>query len=54
MSTAEHSSSPQLLKDNWHHLGLWHDWIGTYAGWSGRVKGDVVITGNMVDFWEYI
>ena len=24
MSTAEPSSSSELLKDNWHHTGLWH------------------------------
>ena len=25
MSTIEMSSSSELLKDNWHHTGLWHD-----------------------------
>ena len=25
MSTVEMSSSLELLKDNWHHTGLWHD-----------------------------
>ena len=25
MSTVEMSSSSELLKDNWHHTGLWHD-----------------------------
>ena len=27
MSIAELSSSSELLKDNWHHTGLWHDWL---------------------------
>ena len=27
MSTVEMSSSSELLKDNWHHTGLWCDWL---------------------------
>ena len=26
MSTVEMSSSSELLKDNWHHTGLWCGW----------------------------
>ena len=27
MSTVEISSPSELLKDNWNHTGLWHDWL---------------------------
>ena len=27
MSTGDMSSSSEVLKENWHHTGLWHDWL---------------------------
>ena len=49
MSTAELSSSSEVLKVNWHHTGLQCDWMVPMMHGVIGSKVNVCITRNVVD-----